>query len=264
MTPLGVMPTFLRSEDDLSVTIRAVQSFRGTCGADLLVVDDHSEDLDLVDALDAACKEAGADFEYRVKNEGFSRTVNVGLRRARRMERDAVLVNADIEFINNGWLEALLGNPADVVGALLLYPNRLVQHAGIYYSVISRQFDHILKLAPMSLAQVSEPRICPVTGALQLIRWPTLKRVGIYDENFRMGYEDVDYCHIVFQAGLKCAYEPSAQAIHHEGMFRWRDPSEKVLGWMAESWAYLHRKHAGVSFAEYVPTLLEWPDDSQE
>jgi GT2 family glycosyltransferase len=77
-----------------------------------------------------------------------------------------------------------------------------------------------------------------------------------------MGYEDVDYCLVAFQAGLQCAYEPKAIAIHHEGMFRHRDPSPKIREWTKRSWERLHEKHGGVAFSDYCPTLLEWPDDA--
>lgn len=256
---LAIMPTFLRSKEDLILTENAIRSLRDTCDADLLVVDDYSPDLQLAVRVEEICEEVGAEFDRRPQNDGFSRTVNVGLRRARKTDRHALLVNADIEFIGNGWFDHMRQNPAAVVGALLLYPNLLIQHAGVYFSVIVREFDHIYRGAPMTLAQAHEPRICPVTGALQLIKHETLKKIGIYDENFRMGYEDVDYCHQVFKSGMQCAYEPQAQAIHHESMFRKRDPSKQLVEWQQQSWEYLHQKHAGHNFADYVPTLMEWP-----
>ena len=78
------------------------------------------------------------------------------------------------------------------MGPLLLYTNGLVQHAGVYFSVITRRFDHRYRLAPRALAQVQKGITCPVTGALQYIRYETIKKIGIYDENFKMGYEDID------------------------------------------------------------------------
>lgn len=263
---LGIVPTFLRQERDLEFAKETILSFRKSASlADLLIVDDGSPSKELVDKLTEFCWEqgVGVELELREENSGFSATVNVGLRRARKAEMHAVLINSDIQFFENGWLQTMLDNPADIVGAQLLFPNGLVQHAGVYYSVISRQFDHIFRMAPSTLAAVQEPRICPVTGALQLIRHSTLKQIGVYDDNFKMGYEDVDYCLTAFQAGLTCAYEPKAVAIHHEGMFRHRDPSPKISEWTRRSWEYLHEKHGGEGFSDYCPTLLEWPDESQ-
>jgi GT2 family glycosyltransferase len=193
---------------------------------------------------------------FKPDNEGFSKTVNVGLRTAIEHGDDAVLINADIEFFEPGWLEAMQAREEAVVGALLMYPNGLIQHAGIFFSLIYRSFNHIHQYAPHTLTLAQEPRICPVTAALQFIRHDTLRSVGLYDEGFRLGWEDVDYCHRVFQAGLKCVYEPKARAVHHEGLFRQQNPSKKIQDWQMESWTYLHEKHSGHSFADYIPTLI--------
>lgn len=261
MKTLAIMPTYLRTEDDLKLTAQAIRTLKATSDATLLVVDDGSPEREIVEGVADVCEEERCWFLPKDENEGFSATVNVGLKHALESGHDALLVNADMEFINNDWLSVMERNPADVVGALLLYPNLLVQHAGIYYSVIMRWFDHRYKMAPRTLAQVAEPQICPVTGALQLIKHDTLERVGLYDEGYRLGYEDVDYCHMVFKAGMVCAYEPRAQALHHEGMFRMKSPSKKHQEWMEQSWHHLHEKHAGHDFSTYTPTMLDWPDD---
>ena len=256
---LAIIPTYLRTEQDMAYTFHAVKSLLATSNADLLVVDDGSPNRDLVDQLGQLVEDVGADFSLSPDNQGFARSVNVGIREARRTERHALLVNADIQFWENDWLDHMRANPADVVGGLLIYPNGLIQHAGIFFSVITRKFGHILWMAPGTLEQAKQPRFCPVTGALQLIKHETIKKIGVYDENFRLGYEDVDYCHMVFQAGMKCAVEPQAIAVHHESAFRIvingkSDP--KHVKWMEDGWIYFHEKHRGRDFGEYTPTLL--------
>lgn len=258
---LAIMPTFIRSQDDLDVTHIAMKTLRETSDAELLVVDDGSPaETDLMDQLGSLCREWATDYIPKEENEGFATTVNWGLRQARGAGQNALLVNADMHFMNNDWLNEMRETDGDVVGALLLYPNGLVQHAGIYFSVINRIFDNIYRLAPHTLDLVQRPRICPVTGALMFIRNETLVNVGMYDENFKMGFEDVDYCHEVFKSGRKCVYNPSVVAIHHESLFRRNNPSDKLIRWSEQSWHYLHQKHKGHSFAEYVPTMLE-PED---
>jgi GT2 family glycosyltransferase len=255
------MPTYMTSKDHLEYTLRAIKSLKATADVDLLVIDDGSTfGVDVLLALSEGPAGIKFDCFAKHKNEGFAASVNHGLRRARREGRDALLVNADLEFINNGWLQALQGTEGDVVSGMLLYPNGLVQHAGVYFSVIARKFDHMWRLSPRTLAQVQVPQICPVTGALQLIRHSTLERVGVYDENFKLGFEDIDYCHEVFKAGLKCVYQPACQVMHHESVFR-KPSSEEHEAWWAESWEYMNTKHAGLDFSQFVPTMLEWPDE---
>lgn len=254
---VAVVPTFIRSELELKVTEKCLKTLRDTSNAFLCVVDDGSPFEGTKEALESF----GADkLILKEKNEGFSHTVNHGLKVALENKTDAVLVNADMEFTNDEWLPAMEENDADVVGAFLIYPNNLIQHAGIYFSVIHRAFDHIMRLAPANLEEAKKPRVCPVTGALQLIKYSTIEEIGLYDESFRLGWEDVAYCHDVFIAGKKCAYEPQAQAIHHESLFRGKNPSPQIIKWQEQSFKRLHERFAGHDFSKYVPTLLSWDD----
>lgn len=229
---------------------------------DVLLVDDHSPLHDLVDDAESICSRLEFELVRQPSNEGFSRTVNVGLRRALQEGRDAILINADVEFMEAGWLRKMEAQPmrdgeglADIVGGLLLYPSGLIQHAGIFFSLLHRSFDHRYKFAPGDLPEAQEAARCPVTGALQFIRYTALEQVGLYDENFRLGWEDVDYCIRVFQAGGECVYQPKIRAFHFESLFRGR-PSKKMETWTKKSWHYFTQKHSQTSFAEWVPSLI--------
>lgn len=256
---IGIMPVYMTGNEDLAITEKAIRTFRETTDAHLIVVDDRSPARELVEPLTQFVLSRGGSIYCQPENRGFAAAVNVGLRTAQEHGFDAVLVNADIEFIASDWLQALLESDGDVVGAKLLYPNGLVQHAGVFFSLINRNFDHIYRMAPNNLAITNRERICPVTGALQLIRNEVIESVGLFDEGFKFGYEDIDYCHRVFQSGRKCVYQPKSVALHHEGLFRKKD-RENIEPRYDESWAYLHRKHAGHDFSQYVPTLI-WDEE---
>jgi GT2 family glycosyltransferase len=260
--PLCVVPTYLRTSEDLDMVVRCLVSLWGTADApDALVVDDGSPEPELVALLGAAAAELGFELEAKPENEGFARTVNVGLRRALAEGRDAVLVNADIEFPGPGWLEAMLertdrqGRPAAIVGARLLFPNDCIQHAGLFFSSADHRWWHRCAHAPADLPEALVPTLCPVTGALQLIRHATLAELGLYDEAFRMGYEDVDYCLRAFAAGLDCIYEPAATAVHHESAFRSRQ-DEKLAQWHRESTARLMIKWRTADLSPFTPELV--------
>lgn len=256
---LAVVPVYLRTPEDLDVLLRCLVSLGQTASqADVLVVDDRSPAAELVDMIEIAANELGIELERRAVNGGFSRAVNVGLRRALEEGRDAVLVNADIEFHRSHWLEAMLertdttGSPAAVVGARLLYPNGLLQHAGVYYSALHRRWSQRFAFGPGDLPEALVPARCPVTGALQLIRHECLASVGIYDEAFRMGWEDVDYCLRVFASGRECIYEPAACATHAESLFRSRTPEGQDT-WESDSWRTLRAKYAQTDLTAYMP-----------
>jgi GT2 family glycosyltransferase len=260
--PLCVIPSFLRTEGDLDLLVRCLVSLWSTAPqADVVVVDDGSPGRELLVPLTAAIQELGYELIAKDENEGFARTVNVGLRRALETGRDAILVNADIEFHEAGWLERMLartdtlGRPAAVVGARLLYPNGLIQHAGAFLSLRTRAFWHRCQYAPADLPEALDPVRCPVTAALQLIRHETLEEVGLYDEEFRMAYEDVDYCLRVFNADLECVYEPTVCAIHHESVFRGRKDA-KIEAWERASVERLATKWADSDLSQFCTPIL--------
>jgi len=263
MKALAVVPAFTSTGPDLDVLLTCLRTLRETePDVDVLVVDDGSPDAELLDALEGQAAALEFELYRKTENEGFSRTVNVGLHRALEQGVDAVLVNADIEFARPGWLEQMQRQRTDggeglaaVVGARLLYPSGLIQHAGIFFSMLTRTFDHIYRYAPPDLPEALLPRRCPVTAALMFIRHECLNSVGLYDEGFLLGWEDVDYCVRVFQSGRECVYQPDVWAIHHESMFRGRE-NEKLAEWQRRSWGYFLNKYRDTNFQAWVPTLL--------
>jgi GT2 family glycosyltransferase len=258
---LAIVPTYLRSDQDLEVLLRCLVSLSVTAPElELLVVDDASPAAALVDQVALVIAELGGELHRKPENSGFSSTVNVGLRRALDWGQDAVLVNADIEFTTPGWWEAMRdrtdtqGRPAAVVGAFLTYPNGLIQHAGVTFSLLERKFLHRFRFGPAALPEAQRTTQCPVTGALQLIRHTALTQVGLYDEGFRMGLEDVDYCLRAFDAGLECIYEPRARAVHAESVFRGR-ATKKIVDWQETSTRHLWTKYPHADFSRWVPAL---------
>lgn len=266
MKPLAIIPTYLAEGQDLEVLMTCLESLRKTAGdsCDVLIVDDGSPDPELVEGVKASGVNAGLEFDLFAKSEntGFAKTVNIGLRRALQEGRDAILVNADIEFVDNGWVTRMVEQDAEdgtrlasIVGGLLLYPNGLIQHGGIYFSLLHRCFEHVYKFAPHDLPEAQHARSAPVTGALQFIRHDCLRDVGIYDEKFLLGWEDVDYCIRAWNAGKSVVYQPTIRAVHHESFFRGRQ-SDKIADWQARSWRHFNEKHANQSFENFVPSLI--------
>lgn len=257
--PLCIVPLYLAQPQDLEIVNTCLQSlFKTEPEADVLVVDDHSPRRDLVDAVENLGLPLG--LHRKDENTGFARTVNIGLRLAKEGRRDAILVNADLEFLDPGWIRAFQetrweGKLASVVGARLLFPSGLIQHGGVYFSLLHRCFEHLYKFAPHDLPEAGEARVVPVTGALQFIRCECLEEVGTYDELFRMGWEDVDYCIRAWQSSRAVVYNPHVRAFHHESAFRGRK-SDKLEQWQALSWAYFCKKWATTNFSEFIPSVV--------
>jgi O-antigen biosynthesis protein len=256
---LAIVPVMLRTAAQLELLVDCLMSLWATApGIELLCIDDGSPEQGLVDQLEAVTGELGWMLERRQTAGGTAAAANVGLRLALAAGRDALVIAPEVGFVEAGWLERMRartdtqGRPAAVVGARLLYPNGLLHHAGMFFSLLGREFRYRHRMGPGDLPEALVPCRCPVSGALQLIRLETLDAVGVYDEGFARGWEDVDYCVRTFAAGLECIYEPGARAVHH-GVVATDDPAVKRT--QEESTLHLLTKYLQDDFSAFVPDL---------
>ncbi len=134
-----------------------------------------------------------------------------------------LFLNDDIEATQPGWLEALLEHAQQpdvgVVGARLLYPDGLVQHAGQYlagaHARHAFRFSDSTMPGPFGLAGVAR-EVISVTGACQLVRAEVFCRLGGFEEAHSVVNNDVDFCLRAWRAGLSVIYTPHATLTHHE------------------------------------------------
>jgi GT2 family glycosyltransferase len=158
-------------------------------------------------------------------NAGFAANVNRGLRAAH-PRHDAVLLNSDVIPLRD-WLACLqhaaTASPdIGIVGAKLLYPDNRIHYGGMIRNPRAPEwFDHRFrfKAADFGPATVTGPTLA-ATSACMYIRREVLDRVGLFDEAYGMGFEDIDFCLRAWQAGYSVVYAPSAQLHHHESLTR--------------------------------------------
>ncbi len=135
----------------------------------------------------------------------------------------------------------LFGN-ASLIGAVLYYPNRKIQHAGIaamqsgslsYYAYhifrYKAPFDGFRKvkyfrsngmrnfLYLYNLTKLKSYVQGVVTGAFHFMSSETLNVLKSYDESFRNGSEDVDFCLRAIQNKIKVWLDIKVTGIHYEG-----------------------------------------------
>lgn len=170
----------------------------------------------------------------REENGGFARAVNTGIQ-ATAPGSDIILLNSDTEALE-GWLEALLyaasaHDQVGIVGARLLYPDRTIQSAGTFRNPLQPDwFDHYYRFQPAFFGPANVPSyVFATTGACMLIRRSVLDAIGLLDEAFAMGFEDVDFCLRAIEAGFQILYYPHAMLIHHESATRGRTVGPREL-----------------------------------
>ncbi|MSP01795.1 MAG: glycosyltransferase [Acetobacteraceae bacterium] len=135
-----------------------------------------------------------------------------------------LFLNDDVEIIEPDWLDAMLEDTAQpevgIVGARLLYPNRTIQHAGMFLGAngIGRHaFRYAGETDPgyFGLA-LTRREVIAVTGACLLVRRAVFDRLGGFDEAHDIVNNDLDFCLRAHRAGLRTIYTPFATLIHHE------------------------------------------------
>jgi GT2 family glycosyltransferase len=158
----------------------------------------------------------------------------------------------------------------DVVGAKLLYPDERVQHAGDLVGV-----GGVATHAHAWLGR-QEPGYCgrallaqeysAVTAACLLTRRDRYLELGGLDErHLPVGFNDVDYCLRVREAGGCVVWTPHAELLHHESVSRGADTSPARRRTARREAAYMRRRWRDVLANDpfYHPNLSrERPDFS--
>lgn len=201
----------------LELTLQCLSALRAhTAGAyEVVVVDNGSSD----GTAGAMRSIPGLRLVAHDSNLGFARACNAGAAASRASR---------LLFLNNdtvpqpGWLAAMLGAMArdsriGIVGSRLLYPETgEVQHAGVAFSVDGNHHHRFQLCRPDTPGLNVDCFVPAVTGACLLTTRELFERYGGFDESFRNGYEDLDFCLRAREADYRVLYCASSILLHHE------------------------------------------------
>ena len=135
-----------------------------------------------------------------------------------------LFLNDDVEVWQDDWLDVMMESgqrpEVGIVGPQLLYPDRKVQHAGMFLATngIGR---HAFRFAAhdepgyFGLA-LTQRNVIAVTGACMLVRREMFDTLGRFDEAHEIVNNDLDFCLRAHKAGLLTVFTPYATLIHHE------------------------------------------------
>jgi GT2 family glycosyltransferase len=195
---------------------------------EIILVDNGSTEPDVLDFYNQLQQDRRCRIVPFNTRFNFSAACNAGAAQAR---GDLLLfLNNDIEVIQSDWLDELVQwaqvPEIGVVGPKLLYPDRLIQHAGVVFGL--GLVGHIFSRAPENIATIFGTPECyrnylAVTGACQMIRKDVFRQLGGYDERFRLSFSDVVLCLRAREHGYRVMYTPHARLVHHESYSRDRE-----------------------------------------
>jgi len=174
-------------------------------------------------------------------SRGFSAACNAGA---------AVARGNELVFLNNdtiprtGWLDALRDYArtepaAGAVGARLLYPDDTIQHAGVVFDADGTPRHRYRGFPAQFPAVLKSRRFQAVTGACILIPRDIFEALRGFDIAFTNGYEDIDLCLRIGEAGREVHYCADAVVVHLESGTRGQTVDEKNVARYRRRWKEL-------------------------
>ena len=138
------------------------------------------------------------------------------------------LLNNDIIITDKDWLTKLVETAelekAGVVNGKLVYPDGRIQYAGGIFAIIPRNRGR----GEIDNGQYNKIELLGwACGGFSLIHREVIEKIGLLDENFLIGYEDIDYGIRAKNAGFKILYNGNVSAMHIEGCSSTEYPDNK-------------------------------------
>ncbi|MFM7365155.1 MAG: glycosyltransferase [Cuspidothrix sp.] len=147
-----------------------------------------------------------------------------------------LFLNNDTEVINNDWLDGMVEqaqrNSIGAVGALLLYPDNTIQHAGVVRGIggvaghshkyfVGDSYGYFNQLKTVN-------NYSSVTGACLMCRREVFEEVGGFEESLAVAFNDIDLCLKFLEKGYRNVYLPHVKLYHYESKSRgYEDTPEK-------------------------------------
>ena len=194
---------------------------------EIVLVDHETSEREAIEVIRTFAEKSN----FRVVNFSGSFNFSALMNRAAEIAEGEILVllNNDTEILDREWLTELasqiLRPEVGVVGALLLFSDETIQHAGVHPG-LNGLMGHGHKHLPSDdsgyfsrLKTVHE--VAAVTGACLAIEKKTWIDVGGLDEELLpVAYNDIDLCLKVRRKNLRVIFSPYVKLFHHESVSR--------------------------------------------
>ncbi len=171
----------------------------------------------------------------------YSRINNFGAKEAN--GEYVLLLNNDTEMIEpdsiKEMLDVCMRPDVGIVGAKLIFEDNTIQHAGVIigfggvagHAFIGQDRDDNGYFSRI----ISVQDLSAVTAACLMVRRSVFDEVEGLNEEFKVAFNDIDFCLKVRKAGYLVVYNPYAQFYHYESKSRGQeDSADKVARFQQE------------------------------
>ncbi len=220
---------------------------------DVFVVDNNSSD-DSVEMIEQEFPQVK--LIKNKDNRGFGAANNIAIQQSD--AKYVFLLNSDTLLINNAikiLYDYMEQNPdVGACGGNLYYQNMMPSNIGCKFPSVTavlfkyglrnifKKFYHE-KVLGDSINRESICEIDLITGADLMMRKSVLDKVGLFDENFFMYFEESDLEYRIQKNGHKVMFVPNSKIIHLEGASLNSNYKKKVI--FKKSELYYFRKNKG-------------------
>lgn len=163
----------------------------------------------------------------------YSKLINTGV--AFSQGDYIITLNNDTQALTSGFVRELVSYAArsdvGIVGAKLLYPDETIQHAGVAVQFSDRSKEpawHLFRELPRDNRGYHDRAVktqdySAVTGACQCFSKDLFVKVGGYNEDLAVAFNDIDFCLRVRSLGLQVVYNSFVEFYHFESISRGSD-----------------------------------------
>ena len=221
--------------DDLKKCMDSIEEKSTYRNFEFVIVENNSTEQETFEYYKEIEEKENVTVLYYEGEFNFSRINNYGVKNAK--GEYILLLNNDTEIINPDCLKEMLGycmrNDVGIVGARLYYEDDTIQHAGVILGfggmaghafIGSSRFDNGYFSRIICAQDLSA-----VTAACMMVKKEIFEAVGGLTEEYRVAFNDIDFCMKVRALGKLIVYNPAVELYHYESKSRGlEDTPEKV------------------------------------
>ena len=224
---------------DLKSCIDSLLEVNAYHNLEIIIVENNSSSLEIFRYYEEIQKQDGRIHVYTYTGSfNYSRINNFGASKAH--GRFLLFLNNDTVILKPSsiWYLASHAERQDVgaVGALLIYPDHTVQHAGVIlgyggiagHAYQGEELGELPGEYPELLFEHTR-NVSAVTGACMLMRREVYEQAGGFDEELAVTFNDVDLCLRLRKEGYRILICPNAELIHNESASRGAEDSEEKV-----------------------------------